>query len=298
MKHPILGRGVATCVIYVQIQGASPEISQERMLSPTPHPRSHRNIESSTSRHESLDSPAVAPRRNLRPDRGPKICRTSPVELILFPHPRPRSHRHEKLPTIPRSPPSPRISRLPGNRRLVNHESPPTAAVLEMLKLSWNAADHAQALSQCRFLEGPRPGLLASGRRAAAAAVSCCSSPASKAPALAVVSDGLARVEPGSGGLADRLRLGSLTEDGLSYKERFIVRCYEVGMNKTATVETIANLLQVFLARASNCINFLLMGFGQDEILSLIGENLRDFLALEVLLKVVDVEYLSNLKPK
>lgn len=40
------------------------------------------------------------------------------------------------------------------------------------------------------------------------------------------------------------------------------------------------------------------MGFGQDEILSLIGENLRDFLALEVLLKVVDVEYLSNLKPK
>lgn len=45
--------------------------------------------------------------------------------------------------------------------------------------------------------------------------------------------------------LADRLRLGSLTEDGLSYKEKFIVRCYEVGINKTATVETIANLLQV-----------------------------------------------------
>ena len=43
--------------------------------------------------------------------------------------------------------------------------------------------------------------------------------------------------------LADHLRLGSLTEDGLSYKERFIVRCYEVGINKTATVETIANLL-------------------------------------------------------
>jgi fatty acyl-ACP thioesterase A len=31
----------------------------------------------------------------------------------------------------------------------------------------------------------------------------------------------------------------------LSYKERFVVRCYEVGINKTATVETIANLLQV-----------------------------------------------------
>ncbi|KAL5731664.1 oleoyl-[acyl-carrier-protein] hydrolase [Ranunculus cassubicifolius] len=31
--------------------------------------------------------------------------------------------------------------------------------------------------------------------------------------------------------LANRLRLGSLTEDGLSYKENFIVRCYEVGIN-------------------------------------------------------------------
>nr|GEU78137.1 oleoyl-acyl carrier protein thioesterase, chloroplastic-like [Tanacetum cinerariifolium] len=43
--------------------------------------------------------------------------------------------------------------------------------------------------------------------------------------------------------LAERLRLGGLTEDGLSYKEKFIIRCYEVGINKTATVETIANLL-------------------------------------------------------
>ncbi|KAM3683778.1 hypothetical protein ACJW31_12G174400 [Castanea mollissima] len=33
-------------------------------------------------------------------------------------------------------------------------------------------------------------------------------------------------------------------KDGLSYKERFIVRCSEVGINKTATVETIASLLQ------------------------------------------------------
>ena len=55
--------------------------------------------------------------------------------------------------------------------------------------------------------------------------------------------------------LADRLRSGSLTEDGLSYKERFIVRCYEVGVNKTATVETIANLLQV---RLCCCFTFFL----------------------------------------
>lgn len=45
--------------------------------------------------------------------------------------------------------------------------------------------------------------------------------------------------------LADRLRLGTMSEDGMSYKEKFIVRCYEVGINKTVTVETIANLLQV-----------------------------------------------------
>lgn len=68
---------------------------------------------------------------------------------------------------------------------------------------------------------------------------------------MAVVSDKegavVNRVEPDLGSLADRLRLGSLSEDGLSYKEKFIVRSYEVGINKTATVETIANLLQVFL---------------------------------------------------
>lgn len=45
---------------------------------------------------------------------------------------------------------------------------------------------------------------------------------------------------------ADRLRFGRLMEDGFSYKEKFIVRSYEVGINKTATVETIANLLQVW----------------------------------------------------
>ncbi|CAH8392203.1 unnamed protein product [Eruca vesicaria subsp. sativa] len=40
------------------------------------------------------------------------------------------------------------------------------------------------------------------------------------------------------------IMLGSLMEDGLSYKEKFIVRSHEVQCNKTATVQTIANLLQ------------------------------------------------------
>lgn len=57
---------------------------------------------------------------------------------------------------------------------------------------------------------------------------------------------------------ADRLRPGRLMEDGYSYKEKFIVRSYEVGINKTATVETIANLLQVWISTHISC--FLLLG--------------------------------------
>lgn len=116
-----------------------------------------------------------------------------------------------------------------------------------MSKLSCNAAtDQIQvALAQCRFRPHHKSGSSSTIRRRA---VFCCSPPAGKAPLLTAVvpPDGAARVDHlGSGSLADRLRLGSLAEDGLSYKERFIVRCYEVGFNKTATVETIANLLQV-----------------------------------------------------
>ncbi|ESQ37101.1 hypothetical protein EUTSA_v10002587mg [Eutrema salsugineum] len=65
----------------------------------------------------------------------------------------------------------------------------------------------------------------------------------------------------GLGTLADRLRLGSLTEDGLSYKEKFIVRSYEVGSNKTATVETIANLLQEVGCNHAQSVGFSTDGF-------------------------------------
>ncbi|KAL6978810.1 oleoyl-[acyl-carrier-protein] hydrolase [Sarracenia purpurea var. burkii] len=61
--------------------------------------------------------------------------------------------------------------------------------------------------------------------------------------------------------LADRLRLGSLLEDGPSYKEKFIVRCYEVGINKTATVETIANLLQEVGCNHAQSVGFSTDGF-------------------------------------
>lgn len=84
----------------------------------------------------------------------------------------------------------------------------------------------------------------------------------SKGRVMAVATDGVnTKQVAGSGNepsLADRLRLGSLVEDGLSYKEKFIVRCYEVGINKTATVETIANLLQVMFEYLISGLNLIL----------------------------------------
>ncbi|XP_015892448.3 oleoyl-acyl carrier protein thioesterase 1, chloroplastic [Ziziphus jujuba] len=141
-----------------------------------------------------------------------------------------------------------------------------------MLKVSCNATDQIHhALAQCRFFGPPklsktRPVFT---RRKDGALLSC--SPTAKGPVLAVVSDrsgsvgaegGMTtRVETGLGSLADRLRLGSLTEDGLSYKEKFIVRCYEVGINKTATVETIANLLQEVGCNHAQGVGFSTDGF-------------------------------------
>lgn len=38
---------------------------------------------------------------------------------------------------------------------------------------------------------------------------------------------------------------GKLIDDGMIYRESFVIRCYEVGVNRTASIESIANLLQV-----------------------------------------------------
>ncbi|KMZ58421.1 Acyl-ACP Thioesterase (Chloroplastic) [Zostera marina] len=61
--------------------------------------------------------------------------------------------------------------------------------------------------------------------------------------------------------VVEKLRLGSLVEDGLSYKEKFVIRCYEVGINKTATVETIANLLQEVGGNHAQSVGFSTDGF-------------------------------------
>ncbi|XP_050206465.1 oleoyl-acyl carrier protein thioesterase 2, chloroplastic-like [Mercurialis annua] len=61
--------------------------------------------------------------------------------------------------------------------------------------------------------------------------------------------------------LANELRVGNLSEDGLSYKERVIVRSYEVGINKTVTVETLANYLQEVGCNHAQIVGFSTNGF-------------------------------------
>ncbi|GAB2282450.1 hypothetical protein Dimus_016993 [Dionaea muscipula] len=135
---------------------------------------------------------------------------------------------------------------------------------------SCNVGDSIQALShsQCRFHGAPKSS--PNRHRRPYSVISC--SPSSSAPKsldLAVQSSRSAVKEltPVNGAamssmpLANRLRLGSLTEDGLSYKESFIVRSYEVGINKTATVETIANLLQEVGCNHAQSVGFSTDGF-------------------------------------
>ncbi|TKY66159.1 Oleoyl-acyl carrier protein thioesterase 2 [Spatholobus suberectus] len=131
-----------------------------------------------------------------------------------------------------------------------------------MLKLSCNGLDRVHSLAQCGFTGWP-VYVVPRWRRIE---VPGFRSPAGRAfPVVAVVSDKdgavATRVEAEAGTLADRLRLGRLTEDGLSYKEKFIVRSYEVGINKTATVETIANLLQEVGCNHAQSVGYSTDGF-------------------------------------
>ncbi|KAL5057595.1 hypothetical protein RYX36_029199 [Vicia faba] len=127
-----------------------------------------------------------------------------------------------------------------------------------MLKLSCNGVDRVQLTAQCGFMG--RPTSFFSGR---ISVTGFRSTKACPVYAVATAKDGAVvnRVEPENGSLEDRLRLGSLTEDGFSYKEKFIVRSYEVGINKTATVETIANLLQEVGCNHAQSVGFSTDGF-------------------------------------
>lgn len=45
--------------------------------------------------------------------------------------------------------------------------------------------------------------------------------------------------------LVDPVRQGVITEGGVGYKQTVVIRSYEVGADKTATLESLLNLLQV-----------------------------------------------------
>lgn len=44
---------------------------------------------------------------------------------------------------------------------------------------------------------------------------------------------------------ADMFKAGRFVDSGFVFRERFAIRCYEVDRNRTASIETIANLMQV-----------------------------------------------------
>ena len=115
-----------------------------------------------------------------------------------------------------------------------------------MLKASASPAAAAlgpiKSLAQCRR-SFPAAVRFSAGRPYPAAASLSSSAVRCSVVEFSAISAVAKEVEKDKG-LAEKLRMGSLVEDRLSYKESFIVRCYEVGINKTATVETIANLLQ------------------------------------------------------
>ncbi|CAA6659904.1 unnamed protein product [Spirodela intermedia] len=70
---------------------------------------------------------------------------------------------------------------------------------------------------------------------------------------------------------AERLRLGRLAADGLSYSENFIVRCYEVGTNKTATIDAIANLLQEVACNHAQSVGLTRDGFSTTTTMRKLG---------------------------
>eukprot|EP00250_Pteridium_aquilinum_P004881 c15064_g1_i2 orf=388-1734(+) len=60
---------------------------------------------------------------------------------------------------------------------------------------------------------------------------------------------------------ANDLRVGGLDNVLHSYSEKFVIRCYEVGMNRTASIETVANLLQEVACNHAQSVGFSTDGF-------------------------------------
>ncbi|KAJ4780572.1 Acyl-[acyl-carrier-protein] hydrolase [Rhynchospora pubera] len=61
--------------------------------------------------------------------------------------------------------------------------------------------------------------------------------------------------------LPEKMIFGSFENDKTVYKESFVIRSSHVGLNKTATVETIASLLQETACNRAICLGWLADGF-------------------------------------
>lgn len=70
-------------------------------------------------------------------------------------------------------------------------------------------------------------------------------SPASLGHVVSLIETGQRQNIPTKKQLVDPNRQGLIVEGGVGYKQTVVVRSYEVGPDKTATLETILNLLQV-----------------------------------------------------
>lgn len=54
--------------------------------------------------------------------------------------------------------------------------------------------------------------------------------------------------------LVDPFRQGLIIEGGVGYRQTLVIRSYEVGADKTMTLETILNLLQVVISTCESVI--------------------------------------------
>ncbi|XP_020598212.1 oleoyl-acyl carrier protein thioesterase 1, chloroplastic-like [Phalaenopsis equestris] len=125
--------------------------------------------------------------------------------------------------------------------------------LLNCAAMSPTVVRDAPAVAQCRRREPSVAAPIRRGESALAALRSCRVGP------VAVGLPARETEQGGGKGFAERLRLGRLEEDGFSFKQSIIVRSYEVGINKRATVQTIANVLQDV-----GCNHLQSVGFSND----------------------------------
>ncbi|GAQ87344.1 Acyl-ACP Thioesterase A [Klebsormidium nitens] len=66
---------------------------------------------------------------------------------------------------------------------------------------------------------------------------------------------------------ADMFKAGRFVDSGFVFRERFAIRCYEVDRNRTASIETIANLMQEVSANHAQAVGFSNDGFATSPLM-------------------------------